>query len=92
MEEKKLPQGIDKENYPDFWDQMNNFQNFLKDVGQGVKEGNTVFVTEEKKQLREKLCNECSSFNSASKRCKMCGCFMETKWRFTKAKCPKMLW
>jgi len=92
MNDKNSPNFVNQEDYPDFWQQMQNFQEFLKDVGQGVKEGNSLLVSEEKRQLREDLCNECSQFNKVTKRCKQCGCFMEMKWRFTKSECPIMLW
>lgn len=92
MEEKDAPEFINPNEYPDFWTQMQNFQKFLKDVGQVPPAGNSVLVSEEKRLKRQELCNECSQFNSESKRCRMCGCFMEVKWRFTKSECPMNIW
>lgn len=92
MENNKIPMGVNPADYPDFWNQMQNFQKFLKDVGQGAASGNSVLVSEEKRLKREELCNECPSFNKESKRCRECGCFMEVKWRFTKAECPMNIW
>jgi hypothetical protein len=92
MDDKKVPELVNSDEYPDFWQQMQNFQQFLKDVGQGASEGNSILVSEEKRASRENLCNECSQYNKLSKRCKMCGCFMELKWRFTKSECPMSLW
>lgn len=92
MEDNKIPMGVNPADYPDFWNQMQNFQKFLKDVGQGAASGNSVLVSEEKRLKREELCNECPSFNKEAKRCRECGCFMEVKWRFTKAECPMHIW
>jgi len=92
MEDKNLPELVDADQYPDFWTQMQNFQEFLKDVGQGVKEGNTVLVTEEKRLQREEICNQCALYNKEAKRCRECGCFMEIKWKFTKSECPINMW
>lgn len=92
MEEKNAPEFINPNEYPDFWTQMQNFQKFLKDVGQVPSNGNSVLVSEEKRLKRQELCNECSQFNKDSKRCRMCGCFMEVKWRFTKSECPMNIW
>lgn len=92
MENKNAPEFINPNEYPDFWSQMQNFQKFLKDVGQGSASGNAVLVSEEQRLKRQELCNECPSFNKESKRCRECGCFMEIKWRFTKAECPMNIW
>ena len=87
-----FPEFIDPKKYPDFWEQMKNFKNFAESVGQGVAEGNGLFVSEEKRLQREKLCMECSQFNSESKRCYMCGCFMEQKMKFKASSCPMAKW
>lgn len=92
MEEKKIPDFVDKNLYPDFWEQVNNFQEFAKSVGQGVIQGNGVFSTEEKRKKREEICNDCSQFNRDSKRCHLCGCYMEVKWKFKKSECPINMW
>ena len=67
MEDKNLPELVDADQYPDFWTQMQNFQEFLKDVGQGVKEGNTVLVTEEKRLQREEAIRKNKLRNERSK-------------------------
>lgn len=92
MNDKKTPELFNSDEYPDFWSQMQNFQEFLKDVGQGVKEGNAILVSPEKRQQREDLCNECTFYNKEAKRCRECGCFMEVKWKFTKSECPINMW
>ena len=83
---------IDPQQYPDFWEQMNRFRKFLKDVGQDVSEGNGFLVSEEKAIERMNICNECPQFNKDSKRCYMCGCFMEHKIKFKSSSCPVSKW
>ena len=90
--EDKTPEFIDQEKYPDFWEQMKNFQQFAKFVGQNVVDGNEVFVSEEKMKKREEICQDCSQFNRDSKRCYLCGCYMEVKWKFKSAECPISMW
>lgn len=90
--EDKTPEFIDQEKYPDFWEQMKNFQQFAKSVGQNVVDGNEVFVSEEKMKKREEICQDCSQFNRDSKRCYLCGCYMEVKWKFKSAECPISMW
>ena len=51
-----------------------------------------VLVSEEKIKEREKICIECSKFNKESKRCYLCGCYMEVKWKFKKSECPINMW
>ena len=92
MEEKELPEFIDKNQYPDFWEQINNFQQFVHSVGQGVAEGDGLFVSDEKIKNRSDICNDCSQFNRDSKRCYLCGCYMEVKWKFKKSECPISVW
>lgn len=87
-----IPEFIDPKKYPDFWEQMNNFKEFAKSVGQNVVEGNGLMVSEEKRKQREQLCAECSQFNSESKRCYICGCFMEHKVKFEASACPLSKW
>ena len=88
----KFPDHLDPQKYPDFWQQMKNFSSFLKEVGQDVSEGHGIFVTEQKCKERVDICNECSQFNKESKRCYICGCFMENKIKFKSSKCPLSKW
>ena len=87
-----MSQFMDKEKYPDFWEQMQNFKEFAKSVGQQAATGNGVVVTQEKLDKRKETCLSCSQFNKEHKRCYMCGCYMEMKWKFEAAKCPMSLW
>jgi hypothetical protein len=86
------PEFIDPKQYPDFWEQINNFKEFAKSVGQDIDGGTEIFVSEEKKKKREETCQDCSQFNRDSKRCYLCGCYMEVKWKFKSAECPISLW
>ncbi len=88
----QIPEFIDPKEYPDFWEQMKNFKEFAKSVGQDVVEGNEVLVSEQKKMKREQTCQDCSQFNRDSKRCYLCGCYMEVKWKFKASECPMSLW
>lgn len=88
----KTPDFINPKQYPDFWEQMKNFKDFAKSVGQQAAEGNGVFVSEEKQKLREEICDKCSQFNRESKRCYLCGCYMTVKWKFKTSSCPISMW
>jgi recombinational DNA repair protein RecR len=46
------------------------------------------------KTAKEKLdiCNTCDDYNKESKRCKICGCFMEVKTRTPGMSCPVGKW
>jgi hypothetical protein len=88
----KTPEFIDPKQYPDFWEQMKNFKEFAQSVGQESVQGNGILVSEEKKMSREQTCNDCSQFNRESKRCYLCGCHMEVKWKFKAASCPISMW
>ncbi len=92
MEEKNLPELIDENQYPDFWQQIKSFQEFAKDVGQGAIKGNGFLATQEEQENRLNICNECPHFNLDQKRCYKCGCFMEHKIKFTNSKCPISKW
>ena len=92
MEEKNVPDFIDRNQYPDFLEQINNFKQFANSVGQGAAQGDGFFVTEEKRKKREEICYDCSQFNLDSKRCYLCGCYMEVKWKFKKSECPVSMW
>lgn len=91
MEENNQPL-IDPQKYPNFWEQMEEFRNFLKDVGQDAVAGNGFLVSEEKAQERMNVCMECPQFDPNHKRCYLCGCFMEAKIKFKSSECPAAKW
>jgi hypothetical protein len=92
MDEKKLPELIDENQYPDFWEQIKSFQEFAKDVGQGAASGNGFLASKELQEKRIEICNECPDYNKDQKRCYKCGCFMEHKIKFANVKCPASKW
>ena len=46
----------------------------------------------ETSDLRYSICLDCPEFINLTKQCKQCGCFMKTKTKFEKAKCPIGKW
>lgn len=92
MNTQGYPDFIDPKQYPDFWDQVKGFKEFVSEVGQTVVSGSTVFVSEELIENRLNICSECNQFNPTSKRCYLCGCFMEHKAKFKDAECPMNMW
>jgi hypothetical protein len=92
MNTEEYPDFIDSQKYPDFWKQINNFKKFASEVGQTTVKGGTIICSEETIQKRLEICNDCSQFNKESKRCYLCGCFMEQKIKFTASTCPASKW
>jgi hypothetical protein len=92
MKKEDLPEFIDPKQYPDFWEQMKGFKNFISDVGQTIASGTNPILDEDFSQKRLDICNECNQFNVHSKRCYLCGCFMEHKVKFKDAECPMNMW
>ena len=92
MNTKEYPDFIDSQKYPDFWQQVNSFKKFASEVGQTAAKGGTIMCAEETIQKRLDTCNDCSQFNKESKRCYLCGCFMEQKIKFTVSTCPASKW
>lgn len=53
------------------------------------------FLDKETLDLSKKrlsMCQECKHFNSDTKRCGICSCFMEAKTRLRNANCPIEKW
>lgn len=92
MENRPNPDLIDENQYPNFWEQIESFKKFTKDVGQKAVERHPIFVTSEEVNHRMITCTQCSEFNKEQKRCYKCGCFMEHKIKFKSSKCPDSRW
>jgi hypothetical protein len=92
MDKKEFPDFIDKDLYPDFWEQMKGFAEFTGKQIKQASTGNSIFIDEETKNKRMELCNSCDFFDSQYKRCRKCGCFMEHKIKFKDVQCPIKLW
>jgi hypothetical protein len=89
---ENYPKFIDPNKYPNFWDQMKNFKEFTQKVGQDISSGNGILISEEKRLERENICKKCNQYNLESKRCYLCGCFMEHKIKFKASECPALKW
>jgi hypothetical protein len=50
------------------------------------------FTTKETQQSRMETCEKCPHLTVATKRCKLCGCFVAAKVMFKTAKCPANRW
>jgi hypothetical protein len=94
MENKDLPEFVDPNLYPDFWEQMKGFAQFTNKQIKEVKKpiGNGIFIDEETKNNRLEICNSCDFFDKSQKRCRKCGCFMNIKAQFRNVQCPIKLW
>lgn len=71
---------------------MNNFKEFLKEVGQGVAKDGSLLSEKTLEEKREEICKTCSQFDERYCRCYACGCFMKVKWKFENTKCPLAKW
>lgn len=91
-EPKDVGELIDSRQYPDFWQQIENFKKFTMDVGQTAVNHNSVMVSPEDFESRMQICRECPEFNVEQKRCYLCGCYMEFKAKFTASNCPASKW
>jgi hypothetical protein len=89
---KMNQQPFDPNQYPGFWEQMNNFKDFLKEVGQGVAEDGTLWSDKTMEERRQYTCERCTEFDHQRLRCTACGCFMKAKWKFERSKCPLDKW
>lgn len=45
-----------------------------------------------KAEDRLNICNSCENYNKDTKRCKVCGCFMEVKVYLPEVTCPVKKW
>ena len=83
----------DKQDLPSLPEQGKNLAKFTFEVVQDTVSltGNPLIPKDEYKE-RLKICATCEHFILKNKRCKQCGCFMESKAKFTIAKCPIQKW
>ncbi|MGB0873720.1 MAG: DUF6171 family protein [Synechococcus sp.] len=49
-------------------------------------------VTQQQYDERVEICKRCTLWDQHGQRCRGCGCFMLTKARWSKARCPLDLW
>lgn len=81
-----------KKKYPSALKQMSNLFTAATDVAKGIASGNVLYVPEQVKQQRLKLCVECEWYDPEQVRCKACGCFLEQKTSFAQQTCPHNKW
>lgn len=62
------------------------------DVITELKKNGVLMASQEKEEIRMNTCAECKSFDKASSRCNLCGCFMKIKVRLEASKCPISKW
>lgn len=84
---------IMQDDLPSLPEQGKNLAKFTFEVVQDVVSLNgNPFVEKETYKERLKICATCEHFNLNKKRCRKCGCFMESKAKFTISKCPIQKW
>ena len=83
----------DNQDLPSISEQGKNLAKFTFEMVQdAVTLTGNPFVEKDTYKERLKICATCEHFILKNKRCKQCGCFMESKAKFTIAKCPIQKW
>jgi recombinational DNA repair protein RecR len=83
----------DKQDLPSLPEQGKNLAKFTFEVVQDtVSLTSNPLVPKNEYKERLKICSTCEHFILKNKRCKKCGCYMESKARFSIAKCPIQKW
>jgi len=83
----------DKQDLPSLSEQGKNLAKFTFEVVQDtVSLTGNPFVEKETYKERLTICAGCEYFIVKNKRCKHCGCYMESKAKFSIAKCPIQKW
>ena len=90
--DSELPQLLNGDDYPDFWEQIEGFKKFAESVDQGAKEGKGILVPEEVSKLRLEECGRCDYYDKQQNRCRKCGCYMKVKVKFVNTSCPVGKW
>jgi hypothetical protein len=78
--------------YPSLPDQGKNLAKFAFDVIKTAFIEGHLFVSEEVQQKRLNVCKDCPWFDPEQTRCKHCGCFLESKVKFSLESCPLKKW
>lgn len=78
--------------FPSGIDQLKSITKLIQDVIFDAVKGNDVFVEEETQNNRIGICNSCERFCTQSRRCKECGCFMDSKVSYSTSTCPLSKW
>lgn len=83
---------MSEEQFPSLPQQAKNSTLLIADVIRDAIQNNKLFAEPLEKSRRLSLCMVCEHFESQSKRCRKCGCYMEHKAGLTVAKCPVNKW
>jgi hypothetical protein len=78
--------------FPSGADQLKSITKLIQDVIFDAVKGNDIFVEEETQNNRIGICNSCERFDTESRRCKECGCFMDQKVPYSASTCPLNKW
>ena len=78
--------------FPSLPEQAKNMSLMIADVIRDAIQNNQIFAEKQEQKTRFDICQACEHFESESKRCKQCGCYMEQKVQYTAAKCPVNKW
>lgn len=70
---------------------MQMAKNFLSSAANHVRNG-MQNVSDEEKQDRLNICNECPHITEDKSRCGKCGCFLQTKTTWASSSCPIGKW
>ena len=78
---------------PDIKEQGKNLAKFTFEVVKDtVSLSKPLFVNKDIHKERLDKCDKCKYYEKKQKRCKLCGCFMEYKAKFSSSSCPDNKW
>ena len=78
--------------YPSLPEQGKNLAKFTFEVVKQALSSNALFVSEEVKQERLKICSTCEYYDAEKVKCKHSGCFLQQKASFALDSCPIDNW
>jgi hypothetical protein len=78
--------------FPSFAEQARNIVNSSTKIAAQVVSGGDIMVSDDVRKMRILTCIHCDLFDEQSARCTECGCFIETKSKFTTESCPLGKW
>jgi hypothetical protein len=78
--------------YPPAIKQLKNVLSSAKDVVVGAFENKSVFASDNTQKNRTEICKQCEFYVAEDDRCKICGCYISNKVKFSETFCPIMKW
>jgi len=79
-------------NFPSRFQQAKNLAQTVGKVAWTAAQGDGVFVSDDVKQSRMRICKSCPHFSRSDVRCLHCGCYLEAKTSLKASKCPIDKW